>query len=160
MRIALAASIAISLFVGLAVSAQADDWRRYDNARFAYAIALPPGFSDIAEAGNGDGGISKASDSKAELRVWGTNIIDGDFSDEVAARVSSDKADGWNIAYDQRDAEWASWSGSKGARIFYQRAIEGCDGSAAFFRLDYDEDQRADYDAIVTRLVKSLRPNC
>ena len=92
MRIALAASIAISLFVGLAVSAQADDWRRYDNARFAYAIALPPGFSDIAEAGNGDGGISKASDSKAELRVWGTNIIDGDFSAARGCRIADSES--------------------------------------------------------------------
>lgn len=148
---------------GLAVAtaqASADDWRRYDNPRFAYAIDIPPGFSDVVEAQNGDGGVSTSADGRAELGVWGSYLVDRSFKSDVEDRVQADSSDGWDISYDRRTSRTASWSGSKNDRVFYARAMTGCDDAAIYFRLEYEQAQLKVYDAIVSRLVKSLHGTC
>jgi hypothetical protein len=94
------------------------------------------------------------------LRVWGAYLVDRDFKSDVADRVQSDATEGWVISYDRRTAESASWSGSKDGRVFYARAVLGCDDAAIYFRLEYDRSQLKAYDAIVSRLVKSLHGTC
>jgi hypothetical protein len=147
-------------FLLCASAGAAEGWGHYANGRFAYDIDIPPGFSEIVEPDNGDGGIAKSADGKAELRVWGGYVLDGDFADEAARRLADDQNDGWSIAYQAQKDDWASWSGTRGSQLFYQRAIEGCDGAAAYFRLDYPAEQKALYDGVVGRLVKSLRAAC
>ena len=158
-------SAIVALLVGVAVvvvssTASADSWGRYDNARFAYAIDIPPGFSDVSEAENSDGGVSASPDGKAELRAWGAYLVDRDFKSDVADRVQSDSSEGWDISYDRRTAKSASWSGSRRGRVFYGRAMTGCDDAAIYFRLEYDRSQLKLYDPIVSRLVKSLHATC
>ena len=138
----------------------ADRWSSYDNARYSYRVAIPPGFSAVQEADNGDGGVSVSEDGSAELRVWGSNILDGTFADEAASRITSDRSDGWEISYEVTKPKSASWSGTRNGKVFYQRAIAGCDQTAVFFRLDYDAADIAAFDAIVGRLVKSLKSGC
>jgi hypothetical protein len=140
--------------------ASADGWGRYDNSRFAYAIDIPPGFSGVSEADNSDGGVSTSADGSAELRAWGAYLVDRNFKSDVADRVQSDSSEGWNISYDRRTANSASWSGSRGDRVFYARAMRGCDDAAIYFRLEYDRSQLKAYDPIVGRLVKSLHGTC
>ena len=135
-------------------------WGHYVNVRFAYAIDIPPGFSNVAEADNSDGGVSTSADGKAELRAWGGYLVDTRFKSEIAGRVQSDTSGGWAISYDRRTAGNASWSGSKDGRVFYMRAVKGCDGAAIYFRLEYDRADLDRYNQIVGRLVKSLRPTC
>jgi hypothetical protein len=142
-------------------SAKADEWSSYANARFNYSIGVPPGFSDIMEAENGDGGTSRSSDGKAELNIWGGYLTEGDFGQEMRWRIEQDVSDGWRVIYRKRQANWASWSGTKGDRIFYERAIAACDGAAAYVRIEYERSQLQLYDVIVSRLVKSLmREGC
>lgn len=153
----------VLLGVGLAaasVQALAADWSRYDNPRFSYAIDIPPGFSDVSEAQNSDGGISTSADGRAELRVWGGYLVSGHLKLEVAERVQSDVSAGWDISYDRRSTSAASWSGGRDGRVFYARAMTGCDDAAIYFRLEYDHSQLNAYDAIVSRLVKSLHGTC
>ena len=155
--------IAVLVGVGLVVtslSASANDWERYDNPRFAYAIDIPPGFSAVAEAENSDGGVSTSGDGNAELRMWGAYLVDRDFKSDVSDRVQSDSSQGWDISYDRRTAKSASWSGSKDGRIFYARAMTGCDDAVIYFRLEYDRSQLKAYDAIVGRMAKSLHGTC
>lgn len=155
----------VAVLVGAAMAilssnASADDWGRYDNPRFAYAIDIPPGFSGVSEAENSDGGVSTSADGRAELRAWGAHLVDRDFKSDVADRVQSDSSQGWDISYDRRTAKSASWSGSKDGRIFYARAMTGCDDAAIYFRLEYDRSQLKAYDAVVGRLAKSLHGTC
>lgn len=138
----------------------ASAWGRYVNVRFAYAIDIPPGFSDVAEAENSDGGVSASGDGKAELRAWGGYLVDTDFKSEIAGRVQADASQGWMISYDHRVARNASWSGSRDGRVFYARAMKGCDNAAIYFRLEYDRTDLDRYDDIVERLVRSLHPTC
>ena len=143
-----------------AAPASAGDWGRYDNPRFAYEIDLPPDFSAVSEAENGDGGVSRSADGEAELRVWGAYLVDRDFKADIADRVHSDASEGWKIPYDRRTAKNASWSGSKDGRVFYARAMKGCDDAAIYFRLEYNHSRLKLFDPIVGRLVKSLRSTC
>lgn len=141
----------------LSLPAVASDWARYNNARFQYFIDIPPGFSEVKESENGDGGISLSSDHAAQLNVWGGYLTDGNFAAEIKGRTDRDRSEGWSITYQKQRAKWAVWSGVKGARIFYERAIPTCDGAAAYVRLEYAKEQAKAFDPFVSRLAKSLR---
>jgi hypothetical protein len=156
------AALVLSALLAIAPTgmARAGDWSNYVNARYAYAIDIPPGFAAIAEAGNGDGGTAQSSDGRAKLSVWGGYMMADSFAAEIAPRIEQDRQEGWNVTYDRHAEDWASWSGSRDIRIFYQRSLLGCEGAAIHFRLEYDAGQRKAYDPIVARLVKSLQPEC
>lgn len=160
MRSGIVARLVGAAIAVLSSAASAADWARYDNPRFAYAIDIPPGFSDVSEAENSDGGVSIGADGRSELRIWGAYLVDRDFRSDVAERVQSDSSEGWNISYDRRTAGSASWSGTRDGRVFYARAITGCDDAAIYFRLEYDRSELKSYDAIIGRLVKSLHGTC
>ena len=150
-------TITALVFALVAAIAQAADWSTYGNARFGYRIDIPPGFSSVSEAANGDGGVSRSDSGRAELRVWGGYPTQGDFQEEVRWRIDQDVADGSKVTYRKQHPAWASWSGSKGNRIFYERAIPACDGAVAYFRIEYDKSQLKAFGPVVSKLVRSLR---
>ncbi len=45
----------------------------------------------------------------------------------------------------------------KDGLIRYVKAITVCDDRVAFFLVDYDQDPKLDYDAVVTQMAKSLK---
>ena len=148
--------ISLALFA-LTAPAATSDWKPYGNARFQYWIDIPPDFTGVKESENSDGGSSSSPDGRAELRVWGSYLTEGSFAAEVNWRVDQDHSNGWIIAFRKQKANWAVWSGTKGDRIFYERAIPVCDDATAYFRLEYDKEREKAFDPIVFRLVKSLR---
>ncbi|MGE3363985.1 MAG: hypothetical protein AB7I34_11105 [Rhizobiaceae bacterium] len=139
------------------VAAGAFDWGHYVNQRFGYSIDIPPEFSAIEEADNGDGGMSRSDDKLSELAVWGSNLVEGDLSDDFASRLAAAEAHGWTVSYRRETPTWASWSGSQQGRLFYARAIALCGGQAAYFLFEYPRARQASYDPVVKRLVKSLK---
>jgi hypothetical protein len=148
-----------AVFATLAATSQAfaGGWAPYGNARYNYWIDMPPGFSKIEESANGDGGTSRSPDGRAELAVWGSYPGENDFSRDVKWRVDQERSDGWSVDYQRLKSRWAVWSGSKGGRLYYERAIPVCGGAVAYFRLEYDKAQAGSFDPIVARLGKSLR---
>lgn len=140
-----------------APQATASGWERYVNRRFQYQIDIPPDFSEIKASDNGDGGVSSSSNGTAELRVWGGHLSEDGFAAEIEWRVNQDSDDGWSVTYQKQQAKWAVWSGAKGARIFYERAIPVCNGAAAYFRLEYDKSRAKAFDPIISRLATSLQ---
>ena len=147
----------IAALVACSALAMASGWKHYGNARFQYWIDIPPDFSRFEESENGDGGVSSSLDGTAELSIWGGYLADSDFASEVEWRIAQDRSDGWSITYEKKRAKWAVWSGAKGNRIFYERAIPVCDDTAVYFRLAYDSKQVNAFDPIISRLVKSQR---
>jgi hypothetical protein len=151
-------TIRVALMLAVSSSlAMASDWGHYGNARFQYGIDIPPGFSSVAESDNGDGGATASADGRTKLAVWGSYLADRDFAAEAGWRADQDRGDGWTITYRKQTKTWAVWSGTRGNRIFYERAIVGCGDAAAYFRLEYDKDQATTFDPIVSRLNGSLR---
>ena len=153
-RRALLIALALIAFTAPAV---ASDWKPYGNARFQYWIDIPPGFTRLKESENGDGGVSSSSDDRAKLSVWAGYPTEGSFAAAVGWRIDQDRSNGWTIPYRKQQTNWAAWSGIKGDRIFYERAIPVCDDATAHFRLEYDKERKKAFDPIVSRLVKSLR---
>lgn len=129
----------------------------YENARFGYSIEIPAGFSKVVEAENSDGGTARSANGAAELAVWGANLLDETFAEDVRSRVVSDATEGWSIRYKVVKRARASWSGSKGGRVFYSRAIRACEGQAAYFRIEYDRAAAKAFDPVVRRLAKTLK---
>jgi hypothetical protein len=136
--------------------ALATEWGHYENARFGYAIDIPPGFEGQGEVDNGDGQVF--STPTAELRVYGGYILEGDFEDEIQALQQTAVEAGWTITYQAATPRWASYSGTQGSRIFYARAIALCDGAVAEFSLTYGKVDLEAFNPIVERLVRSLKP--
>jgi hypothetical protein len=137
----------------------AQGWDHYDNGRFGYGVDIPPGFAAAGESDNGDGQVFIADGKPIDLLVWGGNLLEG-FEAEVAQRMSWDADEAWNVTYQAVTPRWASWSAIMGFRILYQRMVLLCDDSYAAFRAEYSVTDSADMDAVIERLVQSLRGEC
>jgi hypothetical protein len=150
----------IALFL-LSSSAMAADWSSYANARFGAIIDIPPGFvNDVPEPENGDGLTFHSADGAAELLVWGNNLVDADFNQDVAARLKIYIEDGWNISYvaGVNGSGWQVYSGTREGRLLYAKSISSCkETQALHFRIEYPEPQKITYDSVVARLSKSLK---
>lgn len=69
------------------------------------------------------------------------------------------EADGWTITYEAITPGWASFSGTRGNRVLYERMIALCaPGQYAGFLLEYTNTEIARLDSVVTRLVQGLKP--
>ncbi len=151
MRILLALAVAL-----LASPALTAEWGHYVNERFGVEADVPPGFAPAAPPANGDG--QRFATPTAELSIYGSLIVEGDFESNVAWRMAWNGQDGWNITYQAVTPSWASWSGKKGSRIFYARAIRMCGGDAiGAFELEYSEADLKAFDPVVERLARSLK---
>ena len=72
----------------IASPALAQFWGHYENARFGYAIDVPPDFVGQGESDNGDGQVFLLLGAEQALTVWGGHLLDT-FEQEVADRVAS-----------------------------------------------------------------------
>ncbi|MGO4835267.1 hypothetical protein AB4144_23725 [Rhizobiaceae sp. 2RAB30] len=147
---------ALALMVVSAGLGWASEWGLYKNGRYAYSVDMPPGFSEVVEADNGDGGKSRSSKGDAELAVWGAILIGMPLREDVTRRILSDEEEGWKLAYSGgNDAGW-NWSATRDGRILYARAVPLCADEAAYFRLEYSAAEKKAFDAVVERLVRSF----
>ena len=128
----------------------------YFNDRFGYKVDLPLSFEIVNAADNGDGLSLQTPDGSARLLVFGANIPESGFAAEVARRKQLDAHDGWDITYTKSGPNWASYSGLKGGKVIYNRAISLCDDTAGYFSIQYPAVQRKQYDTVVTKLTKTL----
>ncbi|MBU1303935.1 MAG: hypothetical protein KKF33_00235 [Alphaproteobacteria bacterium] len=146
------------LFAGLFVSTAAAGSEPYANERFGYSISIPDGFAGQGESENGDGQTFVIEGKPIDLLVWGGNLMEPDFESEVAAAMGYTEEAGWNLTYQASTPRWASFSGTQGGRILYQRLILLCDGTSyASFRLEYSVRDRAEMDPAVEQMVASLK---
>ena len=146
------------MLIALAVPALAAGWEPYGNARFGYTIEVPPGFEWGKEADNGDGRSFRSGATK--LLVWGGTITEDSLEGAVAAAKEFAVGDGWTITYEAVTPSWASYSGTQGQRVLYQRMIGLCDMQYAAFRLEYSAVDIGKLEPVVERLVQTLKGGC
>lgn len=157
-QIALMRTTLFLLIALFATPALAADWGFYENARFGYVIDVPPGFSWGEEAQNGDGRVFTSNDGTQTLRVYGGNILEADFETAVQAAMRYATDAGWTLSYERVTPDWTSYSGERNGMILYARAIAICDGTQfASFEYEYPKRALKAADAVVNRLVRSLR---
>ncbi|MGE6782226.1 hypothetical protein ACQKGL_06865 [Ensifer adhaerens] len=151
---------ALALLLPSALTAvAAEDWVPYANQRFGYVLDIPPGFELQSQGDNGDGASFHADDNGATLSVFGSTLMDGDFETDVNDRMGYEREGDWRISYSRVTAAWASFSGARGDEVFYTRAIALCDGSAAYFRLQYRKSRFTSFDGVISRMAEALRPS-
>lgn len=144
------------LVLFLAPPSLAEDWDSYTNARFGYAIDIPPGFVGEGESDNGDGQLYRSEDGTQVLRVFGGNALDG-FEARIADAMAFARGEGWALSYERVTPSWASFSGTRSGMVVYARAISLCGGEQfASFELRYPERDLDDMHRVVERLVRSL----
>ena len=142
----------------LASPALAQFWGHYANARFGYAIDIPPGYAGQGESDNGDGQVFTRLSAEQRLTVWGGYFLES-FEAEVADRVVLVGAENWSVSYQASTPQWAVLSGQRDHRIFSQRMIALCDGAGfAAYRVEYNIGDLADMDAVIEGLNRSFVP--
>lgn len=137
--------------------AQAQDWGRYENARFGYAIDVPTGFVGEGESQSGDGQVFRSETGTASLHVWGGHILDGSFEAAMQAAIDYAGEDGWRLGEQAVTPSWAGYSGTRNGLMLHARVIALCGGSQfAAFALEYPERELRSMDAVADRLTASL----
>lgn len=146
----------VALLLLMPLPAMAAGWSHYTNARFGYAVDVPPGFIGQGEAANGDGQVFRTP--TARLTVFGQHILNGGFEGQVRTQQGEARQDGWVITYAVSTPRYASYSGVKGGRVGYTRMIALCGEAFAAFELDYSKADMQTFNAIIDQLVASLKP--
>lgn len=156
MKRLIAALMVVAAGLATIAAAPAAEWGHYVNERFGVEADVPPGFVAGEPPANGDG--LAFSTPTARLAIYGSLISGGDFESAVAQRRRWAGDDGWAISYQASTPGWATWSGIRGSRILYARAIAMCGGTIiGAFELEYSQVDRAAFDPVVNRLVTSLK---
>lgn len=135
----------------------AAEWDLFVGPRSNFKLDIPPGF-EVSHDTGGETTIFHRSDGAALLAIWSGDIRDAGFASAMSAKRAQDQDYGWDISYRRETSSWASYSGTLEGRIRYMRAIALCGGRAAYFLIDYDQAEKRDFDPVVTRLVRSLKP--
>jgi hypothetical protein len=146
----------LALVAALALPAT---WVHYENPRFGYEIAVPPDFVQQGPAPtNGDGIVFVTTDGTQLLRVYGGNVIDGDFRDAVGRAMDAATEAGWDLSYKRAMPTWASYSGTRGDMVLYARGIALCGGTRyASFEIEYPYADLESMHLTVEMLVASLK---
>ncbi|GGF36973.1 hypothetical protein GCM10011321_29980 [Youhaiella tibetensis] len=137
--------------------AHAAEWGTYANGRYGYVIGIPPDFRGLGESDNGDGQVFRSQDGSKTLTVWGGQLLAGDFLSEMEGRQKSDADQGWGLTYQAATPQWISYSGARNGLVLYARGIARCGDQYAMFRLEYSKQDIAKMDAVITKLVQTLK---
>jgi hypothetical protein len=145
-----------ALALTIATSALAQDWRGYTNPRFGTRAEVPRDWKMGDAPENDDGRVFTAPDGRASITVYGSlHVFDsiGEAMDILEA-----PKDGETVTYRQRTARAITVSGTKGERIFYRKALLSCrDRIWNGVSIEYPAADKQNFDALVTRVAKSLR---
>jgi hypothetical protein len=142
----------------LAISVAADNWLTYHNDRFGTTIDYPDRFKAEPEPANDDGRKFTSADG-AEFVVYGSLNVDelnlAQFQDFALKNLDP----GHVVTYNAHGENWFVISGTNGAKIFYERHLLSHRGELTEnFSIEYPAAAKEDYDAIIARMAKSLRP--
>lgn len=126
-------------------------YKTYTNARYRYSISYPPGLlAPQGEADNGDGQAFRSKDGSAEMRVYGSQDLGGGLAEAYREAQA-----GKTVTYKTMKGNWFVVSGRDGGKIFYRKTMMK-DDVLKTFSIEYDESQRAVYDAITARIARSF----
>jgi hypothetical protein len=127
-------------------------YKTYSNARFNYSISYPAGLLiPQGEAENGDGQIFRSRDGRAEMRVFGRYNV----QNETLQSAYNSAQEGKQVTYKVLKGSFYVVSGKQNGKIFYEKTILKGDTFKTFM-IEYDEAERATYDSVIARIVRSF----
>jgi hypothetical protein len=153
------AAAAFCLGTAAGVAFAQERWATYANPRFGTSADYPAHLFTRRDhpPGNGDGQSFRTADGRARLTIFGTRNIDDDTPETYLAKFA-DLA-GTAVAMRRVTARYYVLSGTRGGDIFYDR----CNFPAApddiidCLTITYPAQEKAAWDAVVTRMSRSLR---
>jgi hypothetical protein len=126
-------------------------YRTYSNARYAFSIAYPVGILvPQGEPDNGDGQKFVSRDGRASLTAFGSNRLDRSLQDEFQS-AQENRA----VSYKVLKRDMFVVSGTENGKIFYQKTLLRGEVFKTFI-LEYDEQERATFDSITSRIARSF----
>ena len=144
-----------AVFLLSAAAATDERWSTYGNARFGVFADYPSSLFTVEDAPpeNGDGQSFRTADGSAELAVYGSYNIDNETPEDYVAN----RVDLAGVSYKKIGRDFYVISGTRDASIFYRRCNFPNRDVIACFHISYPEAEKAKWDAIVTRIARSLR---
>lgn len=126
-------------------------YKTYTNARYAFRIAYPLGvLVPQGEPDNGDGQKFVSRDGSASLIAFGSNRLDRSLQDEFQS-AQENRA----VTYKVLKRDMFVVSGTESGKIFYQKTLLRGDVFKTFI-IEYDEQERATFDPITSRIAGSF----
>jgi serine/threonine-protein kinase len=149
------ATIALVAFAAAATAAPR--YRTYVNERFGTRADVPADWKSDPPPENGDGLLFRSPDGRASITVAGGLHV-WDTIDE-AMQIYEEPKKGDTITYRHRERRALVVSGTRGDIIFYEKHVLSCgDQIWNNVYIAYPATEKAAYDALVTRVARSLRP--
>lgn len=142
-----------------ATPAGAADWKTFRNDRFGFAVDIPSAFKPSPPPENGDGLQFTSPDGASTVAAYGHLLVDvASLAEDERQEEGFATKDGVRITYRQVSSGSATFSGTKGERILYQRAVSTCKGTAAaILRADYSASRKAIFDPLIAHMARTLK---
>lgn len=147
-----------ALLVLLSSAALAEPgWRTYANDRFGTTVDYPDLFSRRDRPpDNSDGQGFRTADGRAELKVYGFFNVE---TKSPAELMAADRQPGTTYSYAAATGRGFAQSGVRGDWILYSRCAmsDRSDDIVGCVTLEYPRADASRWDAVVTRISRSLR---
>jgi hypothetical protein len=148
--------------ITLSGSAEALDWRHYQNARFGTSADVPAGFTVMPPPENDDGqGFEGAGGGR--ISVYGAFDFTSGFAEYRAFLKQTLEDEGWSLTYTPSGENWFVLSGVSNGQILYQRVERpaGCTGDILHhIEFRYPAEDKSEWKPIVERGAKTLTGPC
>lgn len=130
-----------------------DKWKTYANARYGFSISYPENLLvPQGEADNGDGQIF--SGDAAEMRVFGSHSL---LNETLLKEFNAVVKQSGNVSYKAYRKKFFAVSGTANGRIYYRKTAAKANGTFITFYIEYDEDERAEYDKITAKIAARIK---
>jgi serine/threonine-protein kinase len=147
---------AIALLAFAAAATAAPQYRTYVNDRFGTTAEVPADWKPGEPPANSDGLRFTSPDQRAWITVYGRLHIDDTI--EEATKSFETPGEDETITYRHRERRAVVVSGTRGDTIFYSRHVLSCrDQIWNNVHIEYPAAEKAEYDALVTHVSRSLR---
>ena len=143
--------IVLAVFCGsgrvLAEWMQTTDWETYRSERFGYSLLFPGGMLEQrAETPDGRGIELRSKDGVVRLKVLAADNSDNISIGEYRAAILREFSASNELKYGPMGQSWFVLSGARGDSIINA------------FALTYPEQQKREFDSVVTTIEKNFRP--
>ncbi|HHX35423.1 MAG TPA: hypothetical protein VL020_04675 [Pseudomonadales bacterium] len=132
------------------------EYDTYYNARFGFKVSYPSElFVPTGESDNGDGQHFVERRGRALIIASGGHNLEPDIMCNLEQALLWE--DDLNVTYRRQIGDSAFFSGTKGSNIIYRKLVR-TDTVCLNLTLQYPIEDKAFYDDIVTKVVKSFTP--
>ncbi len=135
-------------------------WETYRSERFGYSLLFPAyALEQRSETPDGRGVELSSTDGLVKLKALAADNTDNVSLSDYRAAILRELSGGNRLNYGPMGQSWFVLSGVRGDSIYYQKVIFACGGRVInAFAMTYPEQQRREFDPIVTTIEKNFHP--